>query len=36
MVLSQLFISFAAMCQKEISVYINFAINCNNPVIFCA
>ncbi len=34
MVLSQLFLSFAVVCQKEISVYIHFAINCNNPVNF--
>ncbi len=34
MVLSQLFLSFGVVCQKEISPNINLAINCNNPVIF--
>ncbi len=33
MVLSQLFLYFAVVCQKEISPNINLAINCNNPVI---
>ncbi len=31
-VLSQLCLSSARVCQKEISVYIHLAINCNNPV----
>ncbi len=34
MVLSQLFLSFAVVCQLEISPNIHLAINCNNPVRF--